>query len=344
VDSSIVAEDHVFFAGGSTQAVIKLEAERLVSAATFNAPYTLQQGTLRVLSGNVTVAENVTATIESNLMAETEHRSIRKLGPGTLLVQGNAGQTVVKEGTLGGTGTLDHLTVRQGGTVAPGDAIGVLTVDNYFTMYDGARLEIQLGGTDNSDALNPQYDQLVVSGPFNAAGVLEVTLFDRGAGMFEPVNGDFFSIASLVDELNGSFDEVNLPELPGGLVWEIEMSDRQELVLSVVALLDGDYNVDGVVDAADYVVWRDSIDETGRGLAADGTGPNGLPDGVVNDADYQLWRANFGKTVPVPAEAGATNVPEPHALSIAAIGAMLVLTWRRGGKESIAFGRRIARG
>ena len=44
------------------------------------------------------------------------------------------------------------------------------------------------------------------------------------------------------------------------------------MVLRVAALLDGDYNVDGVVDAADYVVWRDSLDETGRGLAADGTG------------------------------------------------------------------------
>ena len=148
VDSAFVAEDHVVFVGGSTQSIIKLEAEQLVSAATFNAPYTLRQGTLRILSGNVTVAEDVIATIESELMAETEHRSIRKLGPGTLLVQGIAGQTVVKEGTLGGTGTLAHLTVRNGGTVAPGDSIGVLTIDNSFTMHDGAQLKIQLGGTE----------------------------------------------------------------------------------------------------------------------------------------------------------------------------------------------------
>ena len=251
-----MAEDHVIFVGGSSQSIIKLEAEQLVSAATFNAPYTLQQGTLRILSGNVTVAEDVTATIESGLMAETEHRSIRKLGPGTLLVQGNAGQTVVKEGTLGGTGILAHLTVRNGGTVAPGDSIGMLTVDNSFTMHDGGRLEIQLGGTDNTDPLDPQYDQLMVGGSFNAAGVLYVLLFDLGAGIFEPVNGEFFSILSAAGETSGSFDELNLPELAAGLVWEIDTSDRQSMVLRVAAQLDGDFNVDGVVDAADYVVAR----------------------------------------------------------------------------------------
>jgi glucose/arabinose dehydrogenase len=343
-DTQIVAEDHVFFVSGSMQPVIKLEAERLVSAATFNAPYTLQQGTLRILSGNLAVAEDVTATIESELMAETEHRSIRKLGLGTLLIQGSAGQTVVKEGTLGGTGTLDHLTVREGGTVAPGNAIGILTVDHSFTMHDGARLEIQLGGTDNSNPLDPQYDELVVGGPLVAAGALDVSLFDRGAGTFEPVNGEFFSILSSVDEITGSFADVDLPDLAGGLVWEIDTSDSQQLVLRVVALLDGDYNADGSVDAADYVVWRNSVDETGRGLAADGTGAGGLPDGVVNDADYQLWRANFGRTIPPLDVAAAANVPEPYTVFIAAFGVLLALIRRRGGKESTAIARRIARG
>jgi hypothetical protein len=344
VDSPIVAEDHVFFVSGSMQPMIKLEAERLVSAATFNAPYTLQQGTLRVISGNVSVAEDVTATIESELMAETEHRSIRKLGLGTLLVQGNAGQTVVKEGMIGGTGTLDHLTVREGGTVAPGNAIGVLTVDNSFTMHDGARLEIQLGGNDNSDPSDPQYDELVVGGPLNVAGALEVSLFDRGAGMFDPVNGEFFSILSSADEISGSFSDVNLPDLDPGLTWEIDTADNQQLVLRVVALLDADYNADGSVDAADYIVWRDSLDETGRGLAADGTGPDGVPDGQVNDADYQLWRENFGRTIPSPEEAAAANVPEPHALSIAVFGALLTLTSRRRAEEWHRAARRTGHG
>jgi hypothetical protein len=52
--------------------------------------------------------------------------------------------------------------------------------------------------------------------------------------------------------------------------------------------LAGDYNVNGAVDAADYVIWRKTLNST-TALAADGNG-----DGVVNQDDWQLWRTNFG--------------------------------------------------
>ena len=49
--------------------------------------------------------------------------------------------------------------------------------------------------------------------------------------------------------------------------------------------LPGDFNQDGVVDAADYVLWRDTKGQTGLGLPADGNG-----DQVVDQNDYNLWR------------------------------------------------------
>ena len=52
--------------------------------------------------------------------------------------------------------------------------------------------------------------------------------------------------------------------------------------------LAGDYNRDGVVDAADYVVWRKTLGSDTE-LAADGS-----RNGVIDPADYELWRANFG--------------------------------------------------
>ncbi len=54
--------------------------------------------------------------------------------------------------------------------------------------------------------------------------------------------------------------------------------------------LPGDYNFSGVVDAADVVVWRKTINST-TDLRADGNG-----DGIVNQDDWQVWRANFGRT------------------------------------------------
>lgn len=80
--------------------------------------------------------------------------------------------------------------------------------------------------------------------------------------------------------------------------------------------LAGDYNANGRVDTADFVVWRNTVGATGILLAADGNG-----DGVVNQADYQLWRENFGITAPGAAGGSIATVPEP---------ATIVLIWTAG--------------
>lgn len=72
---------------------------------------------------------------------------------------------------------------------------------------------------------------------------------------------------------------------------------------------DGDYNHNGIVDGADYVVWR-----KGLGTSYTQTG-------------YNLWRANFGK--PAGSGSGATAnsfnnassyVPEPAAILLVMMG------------------------
>jgi hypothetical protein len=82
----------------------------------------------------------------------------------------------------------------------------------------------------------------------------------------------------------------------------------------------GDYNHNGVVDMADYVLWRNTKGQTGSGLAADGNNDN-----VVNDLDYSFWRARFGNTSGSGSGLGGAAVPEPGLLSliVCAIGALL---------------------
>jgi insulin-like growth factor-binding protein complex acid labile subunit len=74
-----------------------------------------------------------------------------------------------------------------------------------------------------------------------------------------------------------------------------------------VVLTTGDYNRDGTVDAADYVVWRKGLGTT------------------YTQADYDVWRANFGQTVgsggagnPLSASAVPLSiaVPEPATLTL----------------------------
>jgi hypothetical protein len=98
-------------------------------------------------------------------------------------------------------------------------------------------------------------------------------------------------------------------------------------------MLSGDYNRDGTVDAADYVVWRKTLNQTLEpGSGADGTGPGGEPDGLVTSLDYDLWRSQFGVT-PSPAGSGMEGVavPEPTAWAVA-LGAVPAI--RRGRRSS----------
>jgi hypothetical protein len=50
----------------------------------------------------------------------------------------------------------------------------------------------------------------------------------------------------------------------------------------------GDYNGNGIEDAADYTVWRDSLGQSGSNLPADGDG-----NGSVGQNDYLVWKNAF---------------------------------------------------
>lgn len=89
--------------------------------------------------------------------------------------------------------------------------------------------------------------------------------------------------------------------------------------------LDGDYNNDGMVNLADYTVWRDA-------LGASITLPNeSATPGLVDVDDYDAWKANFGAEA--MAASAASNVPEPAALSLACLSLVSIaaLKHRRRG-------------
>jgi hypothetical protein len=77
--------------------------------------------------------------------------------------------------------------------------------------------------------------------------------------------------------------------------------------LVVISALAGDYNNDGAVDAADYVVWR-------KGIATYNT-----------PAHYAAWATNFGASA-----SGAGNktptVPEPATILVLLVGLAALVT------------------
>jgi hypothetical protein len=90
----------------------------------------------------------------------------------------------------------------------------------------------------------------------------------------------------------------------------------------VVATLNGDYNGNGVVDGADYVLWRHAM-QTGGALARDTTPES------VSTADYQLWRANFGQTGGAGGALDGASVPEPAGRVMGVIAIVLLFGARR---------------
>lgn len=112
----------------------------------------------------------------------------------------------------------------------------------------------------------------------------------------------------------------NQPNFDNGAVW----IDSASLLITPVGLA-GDFNDDGIVDAADFTIWRDNLGATTEDvLNGNGDGQNG-----VDSADYDLWVANFGETL--NEESSSATVPEPSSVGILllAILSLLCLTRQR---------------
>jgi hypothetical protein len=86
-------------------------------------------------------------------------------------------------------------------------------------------------------------------------------------------------------------------------------------------LQPGDYNDDGSVDAADYVVWRKASGRTATFFSgADGDGS-----GTVNAADYGIWRGRFAGS-DGGRMASAAAIPEPSIIALVTLASSSVLS------------------
>jgi hypothetical protein len=117
--------------------------------------------------------------------------------------------------------------------------------------------------------------------------------------------------SALTLKQNGLLDDSNFFRIgistntDGAQIYQI---DNFRLVSLVPEGLPGDFNNDGMVDAADYVVWRKN---------------DGSQEG------YDEWRTNFGRTSGGPAVGGANAVPEPSAMALVIWAVVATICVRR---------------
>ena len=140
---------------------------------------------------------------------------------------------------------------------------------------------------------------------------------------FVPTAADEFTILETVVSISGSFANVasgqRLTTVDGLGSFLVNYGagspfDPSQIVLSsfLAVAVPGDYNHSGVVDAADYVIWRNG----------------GSPDST--QSGYNLWKTNFGKTAGSGAAAKVNAaVPEATTLVLAVVGTLTLLSRRR---------------
>jgi hypothetical protein len=232
---------------------------------------------------------------------------------------------------------------------------GLIRFDNLFGPAAGqvplgadilsAKLSIVTGPLSNDDTLN-QISLHQLNEPFNdastwnslGAGVSvgaeavatpEFTLLPNTQAEYAIFDvsdsiASFAAAAALGQNLNNGW----LINPSGTDAWRFRSSEFEAIddrpILSITyavpqlpLTLFGDYNQNGIVDAADFTVWRDKL---GQSILL----PNDSTPGTVTHADYAVWRAHFGQTVGGGAAAGVTAlIPEPETfvmLILAAFG------------------------
>ena len=164
------------------------------------------------------------------------------------------------------------------------------------------------GASASASAVQVDFDQLAVTAGATLGGALNVSLING----FTPAINDVFRILTAGTAVSGTFASTSLPALPSGSAWNVNYASNY-VELAVVpgpAGVPGDFNNDGKVDAADYVVWR-KADGTNNALPND----NGL--GVpIGASHYTLWRSTYGNPPGSGSSSDLTggNVPEPSTV------------------------------
>lgn len=175
--------------------------------------------------------------------------------------------------------------------------------------------------------------QIALADVLHNDGVLEIVMATGNAPFFTAPATDVTGIPftggriiiyehDVVGDLNTNFVFDPTGETPRGAIIELGASISVNGLAALLATatpegIAGDYNDNGIVDAADYTVWRNRVGQ-------DVDLPNDPIGGTIGQAHYNQWKGNFGMSSGGNAATFAGAVPEPATIGIALVSLLFV--------------------
>lgn len=269
------------------------------------------EGSMRVGSGEISTVAGPTTLGSGTLTIEpdSEVRFLDRFEDQGGFLDIHAGGRVVFASDYFGFGSVGTGSIEFAAASSAGNSVGLSEFGGDLSWGNNAQFVAELAG-----ATPGTFDRVTTNGTANIAGELVVEMLDNSG--FTPAEGDAFTLLTATT-ITGNFGQLTLPDLTNGLDWRVVRTPRRLTLRVVAPSTPGDFNNDGVIDAADYTVWRDTTGSTGPLLAADANG-----DELVNEADLAIWRSAYGV-------ATAISVPEPSTLLLAPAACSAVMACRQ---------------
>jgi autotransporter-associated beta strand protein len=296
-------------------------AQYAVAAPALNSPISIN---------NQMVTRSASTLIMSDFARSVTWSGGWTLAAGNSTLDVRAGVDTTISGFIGGTDSTSALTKISSGKLTLSGAntyAGGTTVSSGTLELSGASAKLGAGNisvTGNGTVLaidSGVADAITNSSTLSLGGFATMTL---GSGINDQIGT---LILDGVQQPAGTYGSSQ-----SGAVNKRDVYFSGTGILTVgPSILVGDYNNDGIVNAADYVVWQKNVGQPSQTLPNDTTGV------IIGKAQYDLWRSSFGNTVPVPATGAvemASAIPEPTSLALLALGlvALAVFSTCRGPK------------
>jgi autotransporter-associated beta strand protein len=310
----------------------------------FQGQYLIQQGAMRLINSSSAIAKSTGITVsaggqlqlaDNNAVAVSDYSMatgavLNLNGNGTTAVNSSSTGGALRFGVFAAASTMtfhnpinlqtDSTISANGGTASvinqpvsgPGDLIkggsGKLSLTAANTYTGDTRINNATLSITNPYLADVADVYMTTGGIFDLSfsgnDTIRSLYFD---GVAQPV-GTYGATGSSATNINDTFftgtGVLNVTSLP-------------------IMGVPGDFNDNGVVDSADYVLWRKG-----------GPLQNEVSDtGVNNDQDYVDWRARFGNTSGSGSSLGnSAAVPEPGTAALIVFALTAVVTvayWKR---------------